>query len=371
MIHRPLYWFIAPLLIAGLVLTGCGEGDAPPQPAAADSTSDPNTIALTDAQLNEVSVRTTTVEERPVSTTLRLPAQVRPQGDQEAYTTSLVSGRVERLRVAPGAHVQKGQVLADVAAPDLSQHVADLRRARDELDRQRRLSDRGVAITKNLRAAERDWHAARQRLRSIGIRPGRIERVATGEADLPTLPLEAPITGVVLERTAVLGAPVEAGDQLYYLADLQPIRVVASVYERNLEQVREGQDVTVTTPMHPGRTYASTIAQMTPQVEAESRAARARVVLDNSDGSLRPGMYATVHVERKGDPKPALSAEVLLTDSSGAYVLVREDERTFRRVYVDAKAETEGDVAVPSLDVGTEVVSEGAYQIVSALNQSE
>jgi RND family efflux transporter MFP subunit len=309
------------------------------------------------------------VEERPVTTTVQLPARVRPEADQEAYVTSLVDGRVERLRVGVGAQVQAGQPLVDVAAPALSDLVADLRQARDERDRQRRLDARGVAIQKHLRAAERQWQAARQRLRSIGVRPDRIERVAAGTEDLATLPLEAPIDGVVLERMGVLGAPVQQGDKLYRIADLQPIRVVADVFEQNLERVQEGQSVTVRTPMNPTRAYRSTIAQITPQVSDARRAASARVVLSNSDGALRPGMYATVHVDITGASQPALPAEQLMTDASGAYVLVREGPRTFRRVRIDADPEAEGTVAVPSLSPDTEVVTQGAYQIVSALNQ--
>jgi RND family efflux transporter MFP subunit len=352
-----------------LILPGCGGNGASTPTAQADSVADPDAITLTEAQLNEVDLETTTVQERPVTTTLQLPARIRPGADQEAFVTSLVDGRIERLRVQTGQQVRAGQILADVAAPDLSQMVSDLRQARDELDRQRRLADRGVAIEKNIRAAERNWQAVRQRLRSIGVQPDRIERVATGEEDLSTLPLEAPLTGVVLDRMAVLGAPVQQGDRLYHIADLQPIRVVADVFERNLSRVQEGQSVTVTTPMNPDRAYRGTIDRITPQIEDERRAASARILLDNSDGSLRPGMYASVQVERTGDPQPAIAADVLLTDASGAYVLVRDSPRAFRRVYVEADAETEGTVAVPTLSPGTEIVTQGAYQIVSALNQ--
>ena len=359
------------VLVAALALAvgGCGD-EAPSTPAAqADSTAGPDAITLTEAQLQEVALQTTPVTEQPVTTTLQLPARVQPGADQEAFVTSLVDGRVERLRARTGQRVQKGEIVADVAAPDLSEMVAGLRQARDELDRQRRLDERGVAIEKTLRAAERQWQSARQRLRSIGVRPDRIERVATGEEDMTTLPLTAPLDGVVLDRRAVLGAPVQQGDRLYHIADLQPIRVMADVFERNLSAVREGQSVTVTTPMTPDRVYEGSIDQLTPQVEDESRAARARIVLDNSDGHLRPGMYATVQVQRTGDPQPAIAADHLLTDASGAFVLVRDGARTFRRVYLDADAETEGTVAVPTLSLGTEIVTQGAYQIVSALNQ--
>ena len=369
--HRRRLVPIVLVLIAALALTGCGGNGASTPTAQADSVADPDVITLSEAQLNEVTVQTTAVTEQPVTTTLQLPARVQPGADQEAFVTSLVDGRVERLRARTGQRVQAGEIIADVAAPDLSEMVADLRQARDELDRQRRLDERGVAIEKNLRAAERQWQSARQRLRSIGVRPDRIERVARGDQDMTTLPLVAPLSGVILDRMTVLGAPVQQGDKLYHIADLQPIRVKADVFERNLSLVREGQSVTVTTPMNPDRAYQGTIDQLTPQVEDESRAASARIVLDNSDGSLRPGMYATVQVQRTGEPQPAIAADHLLTDASGAFVLVREGPRTFRRVYLKTDAETEGTVAVPTLSPGTEIVSQDAYQIVSALNQSQ
>ena len=357
--------------VVAVLLTGCGASDdgASTQPARADTTGDPNEMVLTDAQLAEVSLQTIAVEVAPVTTTLELPARIRPGIDQEAYVTSLVAGRIDRLRAQSGDRVRRGEVLAEVAAPDLSDLVAQLRQARDDWDRQRRLQERGVAIEKNVRAAERGWQAARQRLRSIGVSAEQIGEVAAGEVDLSALPLTAPIDGVVLDRSAVLGAPVQPGDRLYHVADLQPIRVVADVFERNLEQVREGQAAQITTPMNPKRTYRGTIDRLTPQVEDESRAATARVMIDNEDGRLRPGMYATVRVSIPGDPQPSLPASALLTDAAGSYVLLRVGEQTFRRVPVAASADVDGRVAVPELSAGAVVVTEGAYQIVSAMNQ--
>lgn len=355
------------ILSAGL-LAGCG-GDAPAPEAQAGPPPQPNVITLTDAQMSNVDIDTVTVRRQAVTRELSLPARVRPAVDGESYVTSLVEGRVERLTATVGDRVRRGQVVAEVTAPEMSSAVAELREARDELDRQQRLSERGVAITRTVRAAERSWQAARQRMRSLGVSAERIERVATGEEDLDTLPLTAPMAGVVVDRMAALGAPVAPGDRLFRIVDLQPIRVVADVFERNLGAVGVGQAVRITTTAVPGRVYEGTVAALAPQIDQERRAAQVVTILDNGDESLRPGMFATTRVQITGDPQPAVPASVLLTDAAGAFVLVMEGPRTFRRIYVEASADAGGVVAVPDVPVGAVVVSNDAYRIVSQMNQ--
>ena len=357
------------LAILALLLTACGgETSSTPPATAADSADDPDAVTLTEAQLREVEVETIAVTERPVTRNLQLPARIRPEANQEAYATSLISGRVERLLAGVGDRVAKGEILAEIAAPNLGDLVADLRQARDELDRQRRLEERGVAITKNLNAARRHWEAARQRLRAIGISAERIERVAAGTEDMATLPLEAPMSGVVLDRMATLGAPVAEGEMLFHVADLQPIRVVADVFERDLGLVREGQSATVTTPTDRDREYRSTVAQIVPRVSEERRAALARLVLENADGTLKPGMYARVRIAVEGDVRPTLPGSALRSDERGAFVVVAVGSSAFRRIYVEADPSADGYVPVPELTPGTEVVTTGAFQIVSAMD---
>ena len=170
---------------------------------------------------------------------------------------------------------------------------------------------------------------------------------------------------------AVLGGPVDAGMELFYIVDLQPIRVVADVFERNLERVREGQEVIIKTSVTPDREYEGTIAQLVPQVDAERRAVSARIRLGNSDGSLRPGMFATARVEITGDAQAALTSDAIMTDENGTYVIVDEGDNTYRRQAVDAPADAEGTVMVPELAPGTRVVMEGAFQIMSAIDDQQ
>lgn len=357
------------VVVLGALTVGCGS-DGPAPEAEAGPPPDPNVITLTDAQMSNVSIDTISVRRRTVTHDLSLPARVRPAVDGESFVTSLVEGRVEQLSATVGDRVRRGQVVAEVAAPEMSDLVAALRQARDAMDRQHRLEERGVAITRKVRAAERAWQSARQRMRSLGVSADRIERVASGEEDLDTLPLTAPMTGVVVDRTAALGAPVAPGDRLFRVVDLQPVRVVADVFERNLHEVAIGQAVRITTTAQPGRVYRGTVEALAPQVDDERRAAQVVTILENRDEALRPGMFATARLEVSGDEQPAVPASALLTDDSGAFLLVMDGATTFRRVYVDADAGAGGVVPVPDVPLGAVVVSEGAYRIVSQMNQT-
>jgi RND family efflux transporter MFP subunit len=178
------------------------------------------------------------------------------------------------------------------------------------------------------------------------------------------------MTGVVVDRAAALGAPVAPGDRLFRVVDLQPVRVVADVFERNLHEVAIGQAVRITTTAQPGRVYRGTVEALAPQVDDERRAAQVVTILENRDEALRPGMFATARLEVAGEEQPAVPASALLTDDDGAFLLVMDAATTFRRVYVDADASAGGVVPVPDVPLGAVVVSEGAYRIVSQMNQA-
>jgi len=358
----------ASLVGVALVLFLHPEAAVPADDEASGSRS-ADTIELTAAQRAEVDIETVEVRERVVRRTLELPGRIRPAPDSEAYATTLLAGRIERIHVRQGEMVRRGEVLVEVASPVLADGIQALRAAHDELGRQRRLQERGVALPRQVRAAERAWQAARQRMRSLGFAPARIERVAESEEDVVALPLAAPIDGTVVERMAVLGAPVHAGEALVRLVDLQPVQVVAYAFERDLAGLSAGQPLSASTAIDPDRRFDSEIHAISPSIDEERRAASVVAFLPNEDGTLRPGAYATVRIELAGDRQPAVPSCALMSDARGSFVLVAEGDRRFRRRYVDAPADREGLVAVPELAPGTKVVSRGAFLLVSQLEQ--
>lgn len=378
------FTFTGLVLVLGLLLTGCGTSSDAPDAHGHDEHAEADEhdhdeheeggqreITLASASLASLNLETVEVREAPVGAVQEFPGRVVPVPDQEAMVTSLLAGRIEEVLANEGDRVRQGQPLALVTGPDLGDLIAELRHTRADLERQQRLSERGVGIQKNLIEAQTAYDAARQHLRAIGLDPAEVEEVATGVHDAAGVHLRAPTNGVILKRTATQGGPVAPGQVLFHLADLTPIWVEADVYEPDLPLLRKGMDVQVRAVSASGLAYRGTVRQILPGVDQERRVATVRIQLPNEGEALKPGMYASVDVATAGEAQPALPVDAIMTDGTHSYVIVAENDSTFRRIDVSAPADAAGYVAVPELPLGTRVVTTGAFQIHSAMSGVE
>jgi multidrug efflux pump subunit AcrA (membrane-fusion protein) len=104
----------------------------------------------------------------------------------------------------------------------------------------------------------------------------------------------APVNGTVIEKTAVEGQRIREGECVFRLADLSTLWVEAQIYESDVPFVHEGQPAVVRATYGPERTIEGTVQRLLPHVDPLTRTVAARIVLPNSDGSLRPGMFVEV-----------------------------------------------------------------------------
>lgn len=363
------------------MLAGCGPSGSADADAHAhtdhdthDTHDDANgsrELTLAAGQRASLDIETVVVDTALVGAPLALPARMVPVPDQEALVTSLIDGRIEQVLVNEGDRVRAGQPVASVTGAVLGDYVAKLRRTRADLDRQERLTERGVGVRRSLIEARTTHAAARQHLRALGVPSATIDVLATGTDDADGLSLRAPTDGVVLRRTATRGGPVSPGQVLFRIAGFSPIWVEADAYEHDLAAIRQGMPVRVTAASEPERTYTGAVAQVVPRVDRERRVVTVRIQLTNDDKRLMPGMFATVHVLTGRDEQPALPVQAVQTDGAQSYVIVASTDSTFRRVDVAASADAGGAVPVPELAVGTHVVTAGAFQIHSAMTGVE
>ncbi len=308
---------------------------------------------------------------------LEVPAEVQVNPDKTAHISSLVPGRLTEIRVALGDAVQKGDVLALVESVELGRARADLRGARArktaadaEVRRMATLVGEGIAAKKSrveadARAdqASADVAAARATLSVYGLKGGAGRSIA----------LESPLGGTVIERHASPGEIVDRETRSFVVADLSQLWVMGRVYEQDLSRVAEGLPAEVALIAYPGRTWTGVIDYVSSTLDEDTRSVAIRVVLDNPEGVLRPGMFGTIALGQV-EPDGGATAEVISVPETAVstmgdrtVVFVAGDEPGgFRVRDVVPGANAHGFVEIrEGLEPGEAVVNRGAFVLKS------
>jgi RND family efflux transporter MFP subunit len=251
-----------------------------------------------------------TVDVRPLSRTLRAVGVVEFDETRMAYVSPKFGGWAERLYVDfTGQSVREGQPLLAIYSPELIAAQEELLLAADMLE------SVGASRVDNVAGAASDLYAsARRRLEYWDISGEQIERLLDTREVRKTLTLQAPVSGVVMQKDVFPGQSFEPGRNLYMIADLSEVWVMAEVFEADAALVREGMRVDVAVEALPGRAFSGRVEYVYPTLEDRTRSMRARVALANPGTLLKPGMYATVRLSANlGDALTVPSSAVLYT----------------------------------------------------------
>lgn len=263
-----------------------------------------------------------------------------------------VEGYVTRLHVkAPLVRVRRGQPLVDIVAPAWLE-------AQEEylalLDAQ---SERGQAI--------RD--AARQRLTVLGVPDSTIRELDAQRKTNASTTLTAPIDGVVTELTVREGAAFMPGAALFRINGLKTVWVNAQVPEAQVSMIPSGSSVTAHATAWPGAVFKGGVAALLPDVDPQTRTLLVRVVVENPEFKLAPGMFVSLDFEGKADQEQLVvpSEAVIVTGERNIVVVAREGGG-FDVAEVSVGTEAEGKTAILSgLEEGQSIVLSGQFLIDS------
>lgn len=392
-------WVPTGLLLAALSLSACWGGapkkeEAPPaheevghedegHKEGEEAHNESEVVLAVDAQQG-IGLATAVAARRPIATELVTTGEVEANANREAHVTTRVPGRVSAIYKNVGDAVRAGEPLAMLDSVALgeaqSAYLEALARqelARSTYERQRKLyqaeliaQKEVIAAQNQLRLAQIDVDKAKSQLRLYGYTAGRTATLASRRELDPTVPLLAPIAGVVLERHLTLGEMLEPGAQqpAFMLTDVSELWVNANLYERDLARVKVGQAATVVVPAFPGKTYSGRVSLISTALEKESRTAKARIVVTNGDRRLRPDMTATVRIAVDSQQTLAVPEAAIVQDAGEKFVFVRKDGTTFERRPVKVGAKSGEWVAVESgLQPGETVVTKGSFSLKSEL----
>jgi RND family efflux transporter MFP subunit len=335
-------------------------------------------VPIGEEAVARAGIKTTVVTATAGTSEIRLPGVVEPNAYKQVSVTPLVSGRVTQVSAELGAHVKRGQPIAQLYSPELAEAQTKYVAARAmleahdrELQRTQKLVEIGAASRQELERAHAehtsqsaDLEAARSRLLLLGIPAATITEMSAGRSVGSTATIFAPLDGVVTERLANVGLNVDPSTKLFGIVDLATVWIVADVYEKDLPRVPLGAVVTTTTAAYPDQPVEGRVSYIDPQVSATTRTAKVRIEVANPRGALRLGMYATVLVRAAASgtavsiPRSAIQQvgerQLVYLKSSTPGVFVEREIDTVR---------TSGDrVEVPSgLQPGDTIVTDGSF----------
>ena len=328
-----------------------GEATAPSAPR--------EVLRLDPARLQQIGVRSELVTRTAFSVEIRAVGRVVPDETRLADVTLRTRGWIQELRAdSVGMPLERGQVLLQLYAPELYAAQAELLQALAS-----QAAARGTTAPQRADA----WvAAAKARIRLFGVSEADVQALVRRGRPEATLPIRAPVSGVLVEKDVVEGGAAEPGVRLFRIAPLDRVWVEAELYDEEIGLAAPGQQVTVTAPELPGRTLEGRVAYVYPTIEAATRTGRIRLELPNPDGALRPQMYvtATLHASR-GDRVTVPTDAVIYTGTRRlVFVDLGEGRLELREVQVGARGAERIEV-LQGLELGERVVTSGNFLIAA------
>lgn len=344
----------------------------------ASATSTELQIDLSADDLKKAQIRTARVTNAVTETTLRVPGIVKVSEYREVHVTPLVGGVVKEVPVVLGDHVKRGQPLAVIFSSELAEaetqyvsYLAELDAEHRKLERTQNLLKIGAAsqqeeeeVVATHAAHESHVRAALEKLKLLGASEPQIAALKQAEQINPNLVVPAPIAGVLLTRNANLGLVVNTAQELFTVADLSTVWIMASVNEKDFAAVRVGSQATITAPAYPGRNWKGHVTYIQPQVDPTTRTAEARIEVANPGETLRIEMYVDVEFSTPGASGPIVSEAAVQSIGERQFVFlpVQNNEGTFQLRALRLGPVANGYYSVlEGLNANEEVVTDGSF----------
>ncbi len=364
------------LLVAGVTLSGCRQ-----KPARSDEqgamknmrnttdtsmqempgmqgmagrsgmSADSSGVSIDRGEAARLGITFARAAERPVRSSVRVVGVLKYAEPNLVYVNARVNGWVEKLYADyVGKRVAQGEPLLALYSPELVS-------AQEEYLLAKRLKDDTLAAS------------ARRRLTLWDIPTDQIDSLDARGTVTRTLLLRAPRSGEIIEKDVIEGQAVQAGMNLFKVADRRGLWVDLAIFEQDARSLRVGTPATVTVDALPSRTFGGRLTFIYPQLDDKTRTLTARLEVENADGALRPGMYATAELAPAARSTVSVPLTAVLATGTKDLVFVNRGDGRFlpREVRVGQRGDSLVEI-VTGLKPGDEVVASATYLFDSESN---
>ncbi|MGL6488784.1 efflux RND transporter periplasmic adaptor subunit [Aeromonas hydrophila] len=304
-------------------------------------------------QPRQVNIRAQTVSQSLAEPSIKLVSKL--AANRSVVISPEVTGRIVKIAVRSGQQVKQGDVLIALDAgkqqAELAEQSASVRDESRKLRDMRRLVARGAITTSELEGQEATVAQAQA-------------RADAAKYELSLRTLLAPFDGSVSLIDLSEGALVNSGDTLLHLDELAKLRLDLAVPERYLSLLRPGMTVTATSSAWPDQSFRGVLETLDSRVSNDTQNIKARVIIPNPDGQLRPGMLLNVELSLPPQKMTLIPAQSVEYAGEQRFVYRLEPNGKVKRVPV-VLGDTHGEEVwvTEGLKVGDRIVVEGLVNL--------
>jgi RND family efflux transporter MFP subunit len=300
--------------------------DLVPECPSAGGEAPAGSVRIDSSTIQNIGVRTAPVEVRDLRRTIRTVGRISYDERLIAHVHTKIQGWVEKLLVDyVGQEVKRGQPLLEIYSPELVATQEELLLAASY----QRATGESPFEDVN-RAGSALFEATKRRLELWDIAEHDIDRLLETREIKKTLTLHAPTRGVVTELRVRSGMEVKPNDNLYTIADLSTVWLLADVYESELPWVELGQQGSVHLSYLPNMRFSGTVTYISPFLDPKTRTVQVRLELPNPDGHLRPEMFGETVIQGKlHRARVAVPSEAVMRSGQRTLIVVALGEGRF------------------------------------------
>ena len=333
-----------------------------PAPAIAPGETPLVPVQISPQRLQSIGVKHGRVARKTVDDEIRTAGNVAVDETHLAYVQVRFSGYIQKVYAdATYQHVTKGQPLFTIYSPDLAATEREYVVARQNQKQVVHSTIPGVAS-----GAASLLEAAVDRLKQWQVPDSEIARLeSTGEVQ-QELEVDSPVSGYITERHAFPSTAVQPDMRLYAIADLSTVWVNAQVFQSDLARVKVDAPASITLDTYPGRALSGRVDFVYPDVDMTTRTARVRIILDNPDGTLSPGMFVRVALKMPMGTQLVIPASGVLQSGNRQIIFVDHGNGSLEPREVQLGARVGDDfIVLKGLKEGEEIITSANFLIDS------
>jgi len=337
-----------------------------PEPEEDISSMLPGTVRIKPERQSMIGVRVGTVEKGAVTHTIRLLGRVAADETRIYTINATVDGWITKtLSNSTGSYVRKNEVLAAFYSPEFLSAVQALLYALSSSDRVRTTGRETPAQKDQVVQYNINLQQYKDSLKNLGMGDLQIKKMIQTREWMENVDITSPADGFILVRNVSDGLRFTKGSEMYRIADLSRVWVLADVYETEVEAFQPGVEAKVALP-YQKKVYAAKVSEVLPVFDPTTRTLKVRLEAQNPGFLLRPDMFVDVEVQVTYPPAVMVPADAVLNSGLKKTVFIDRGKGFFEPREVKTGRHVGGQVEiVEGLEAGERIVTSGNFLVDS------